>query len=115
MGSNKKELLILWTSNEIDIALNMVFMYAKNSKLKEWWDEVTVLVWGPSAFLLASDTELQLSLQGLKNAGVKILACRECAENYGVEEKLEKLGIEVFYTGRLLSDWLQSDKKVLTF
>lgn len=115
MGSKKKELLILWTSNEIDIALNMVFMYARNSKLKEWWDEVTVLVWGPSAFLLANDTELQLSLQCLQNAGVKILACRECAENYGVGEKLEKLGIEVFYTGRLLSDWLQSDKKVLTF
>ena len=115
MEDGKKELLMLWTGKEIDVALNMVFMYARNSKLKKWWDEVTILVWGPSAFLLANDTELQRSLKDIRDVGVKIIACRECAGIYGVTEKLERMGVEVFYTGQFLSDWLQHDKKILTF
>ena len=115
MSEQKKELLILWTSKDIDVALNMVFLYAKNSKLKEWWDDVTLLVWGPSAFALANDTELQEYLRDIQAVGVNTMACRKCAENYGIVEKLEELGIEVFYSGQFLSEWLQENKKIITF
>ena len=115
MSEQKKELLIIWTSKDIDVAMNMVFMYAKNSKLKKWWEEVSLLIWGPSAFAMANDTELQGYLKDLQEVGVKVLACRKCAENYGVAEKLENLEIDVFYAGQFLSEWIQEDKKVITF
>jgi hypothetical protein len=115
MSEPEREVLILWTSKDIDVAMNMVFLYAENSKLKGWWDDVSLLVWGPSAFTLANDTELQENLRDLQAAGVKVFACRRCAENYGVVEKLESMDIEVFYAGKFLSDWVQADRKLLTF
>ena len=54
-GEGKKRILVLWTSGEKDTALNMVFMYSLNAKLKGWWDEVTLLVWGASTKLLGTD------------------------------------------------------------
>ncbi|MHB8076425.1 hypothetical protein [Desulfosporosinus fructosivorans] len=47
----------------------MAFMYTLNSKLKEWWDEVSLIVWGPSAKLLAEDTNLQQYIGKIKDAG----------------------------------------------
>lgn len=115
MTNQKKELLIVWTSKDIDVAMNMVFMYARNARIKGWWDEVFILIWGPSAYAMAKDTELQECLKDLQEAGVKTLACRKCAENYGVVKNLEELDIDVFYAGQFLSEWIQEDKKVLTF
>lgn len=37
MSGNEDELIILWTSGDKEVALNMVFMYALNSKLNKWW------------------------------------------------------------------------------
>jgi hypothetical protein len=93
----------------------MVFMYTKNAKLKGWWNKVTLVVWGPSAKLLSQDTELQAALQAMKEIGVELLACKACADSYGVSEVLEGLGIEVKYMGVPLTDYLKSDIKVITF
>lgn len=41
------ELVVLWTSGDREVALKMVFMYTLNSKLKGWWKDVTLIVWGP--------------------------------------------------------------------
>ena len=54
------KLVVIWSSGDREVALHMVFMYSKNSKLKGWWDEVTLVVWGPSAKLLAEDEEFRL-------------------------------------------------------
>ncbi|NLO58002.1 MAG: DsrE family protein, partial [Synergistaceae bacterium] len=43
-----KKLVVLWTSGEKETAMSMVMLYSLNSKLKGWWDEVTLLVWGAS-------------------------------------------------------------------
>jgi hypothetical protein len=45
---------------------------------------------------------------------VRVIACRKCAENLYVVEELEKLGVEVFYTGEFLTNWLKSGERVLT-
>jgi hypothetical protein len=37
----------------------MASMYTFNSKKKGWWDDVTLLIWGPSANLTAKDSEIQ--------------------------------------------------------
>ncbi len=108
------ELLILWTTDHPGTSRNMVLMYAENSKLNGWWDEVTLLIWGASAKLISEDTELQKILPKFIDAGVRIIACRQCAKNYDVVEILEGMNIEVFYTGEFLTDWIKQDKKLIT-
>ncbi len=48
-------LVVIWVSGDPEVARKMVFMYTKNSKLKDWWGRVRLVVWGPSAQLLAVD------------------------------------------------------------
>lgn len=113
-GEGKKRILVLWTSGEKDTALNMVFMYSLNGKLKGWWDEVTLLVWGASTKLLGADAEIQEKLKALQEAGVETIACRACANNLGLVEKLESLNVQVFFTGEYLSRRIQAGDFVLS-
>ena len=69
-------LLVVWTSGDREVAQKMVFMYCKNSKLKNWWSRVRLVIWGPSAQLLAKDKDLQNELEELKAAGVELQACK---------------------------------------
>ena len=100
-------LAVLWVTQDKEAAKNMAFMYAKNSKLKGWWEQVRLIVWGPSARVLAEDAELQAELIDLKAAGVELLACKACSDRYGVSDKLTELGIEVIYMGAPLTGMLK--------
>jgi len=111
---NNKELLVLWASGEPETARHMVFMYTLNAKLQEWWDEVTLLVWGASGRLMIEDDYLKTVLKKMQKTGIKTIACRSCAEKMEVAEQLKELDIKVFYTGQFLTDWLQSGKKMIT-
>ena len=106
---------VVWTSGDRDVALKMVFMYTLNAKSRNWFDEVRLVVWGPSAKLLSVDEELQQEVAKMKEAGVELVACKACADSYGVSNKLEELGVEVKYMGVPLSDMLKQDWKVVTF
>lgn len=108
------ELYVLWTSGDRDVALSMVFMYTFNSKAKGWWEDVCLIVWGPSAKLLAHDEELQGQVRKMLEIGIDVAACRACADMYGVSEILEDLGIEVKGMGHPLSQLLKAGKKVLS-
>ena len=108
-------LAVLWTSGDREVALKVAFMYTLNAKSRGWFDEVTLIVWGPSSRLLAQDQELQEYVQRMAEEGVTIVACRACADSYGVSEELEALGIEVRYMGVPLTEMLKGDWKVLTF
>lgn len=112
---NKDQLLIVWTSGDPEVAHKMVFMYAYNAQKNGWWKQITLLVWGPSAKLSSEDTGIQESLREMKEEGVELIACKGCADRYGVSEKLETLGIEVKYTGTYLTDFIKSGRKVITF
>jgi hypothetical protein len=47
-------------------------------------------------------------------AGVHVTACKACADQLGVTEKLEKLDIEVKYWGTPLTELLVNNEKLLT-
>ena len=107
-------LVVVWITRDREAALNMALMYAKNSRLKGWWNDVHLLVWGPSADALAHDAELAGELAACLDAGVEGYACRACADRYGLAERLEALGLTVVYTGEALTSYLKSGWKVLT-
>jgi hypothetical protein len=114
MINNNDKLVVLWTSGDRDVANKMVIMYTLNSKLRGWWKDVTLVVWGPSAKLLSEDKELKEKTQLMKEAGVELLACKACADQYGVSEVLSQLGITVIYMGEPLTEYLKAGVKVLT-
>jgi len=107
-------LVLLWISGDREAALHMVLMYARNARLKGWWERVHLLVWGPSAALLASDREVQAEVAGCIEAGVAVFACRACAARYGVAERLAEQGVTVLYAGEPLTRYLKEGWKVLS-
>lgn len=108
------ELFILWTNADPVTAEKMVMMYAVNSKLHGWWKEVTVILWGAPAKLVAESPVIQEKIQTGILAGVRFSACKACADQLGVTERLEAMGIEVIYWGEGLTGLLKEGKKLLT-
>ena len=113
--NSKNKLLVVWTTKDKEVAKNMVFMYTLNSKLKGWWENVWLLVWGPSTQLLAEDAEMQKYVKEMMEAGVNVIACKKCAENYDVVEEIKQQGIKVFYVGEWFTEYLKEGGKTLTF
>lgn len=110
--SNK--LVVLWVTRDTEAALHMAFMYARNSKIRGWWDEVDLVIWGPSQEVAANNEIIQEELKVMQHIGVNVKACIACANRYGVAEKLQGLNIEVVAMGPILSEELQSGVKVIT-
>lgn len=113
--SEQTGLAVIWSSADREVALNLVYMYTANSLRHEWWDRVKLIIWGPSAELICQDEELQDQLAEVKAAGVELLACKACANNYGVADRLTELGVKVIYMGQPLTELLKSGWQVLTF
>jgi len=109
------KLCVVWTSADKEVAMKTAFMYTFNAKKQGWFDQVRLVVWGPSARLLAQDKELQEYLAKMKDAGVELLACKACADMYGVSEKIGTFGVDVKYMGQPLTEMLKTDWKTLTF
>ncbi len=110
-----KKLHVLWTTGEKDVALRMVFVYILNAKANGWYDEIHLIVWGPSAKLLAEDRLVQQELDYLLQSGVEVEACEGCTKAYNVTEKIKSLGINVRYMGEPLTQILHADEKLITF
>jgi len=111
-----RHLAVLWTSGDPDVAHRVAFMYTKGAAQRDWFDEVRVIVWGPSARLLAGDKDLQAAVAEMRAQGVTVQACIACADSYGVADQLRALDIPVEPMGRPLTRLLKDeDWKVLTF
>ncbi len=111
---DNKHLHILWTSSDPLTAEHMIMMYATNSLLRHWWDEVTVVVWGGAQKLLCESESVieKFKIAGL--AGVKFTACQACAVNLGTRDKLIELGVEVISWGPLLTELIQNNMPLIT-
>jgi hypothetical protein len=89
-------------------------MYATNSKIQGWWDEVNVIIWGASTKLAGIDPLVQAEILEMIKSGVSLEACKDCADNFEVTKMLEKLGVTVRYMGEPLTRYLKNGEKVLT-
>lgn len=112
--SEKDKLVVVWTSGDKEVAMKMVFMYTFNAQKYKWWDDITLLVWGPSAKLLSEDKELQDYVNKMLESGITLLACKGCADMYEVSDKLEDIGVTVKYTGVDLTKFIKN-RHVITF
>jgi hypothetical protein len=112
---NDSRLAVLWTSGDPEVAHRVCLMYTHAAVKNKWFGEVRLIVWGPSARLLAADKDIQAKVKAMMNDGVKVQACIVCADSYGVVDTLRQLDIEVKAMGMPLTEILQSDYEMLTF
>jgi hypothetical protein len=114
MNDNSNKLAVLWTSGDPDVAEKMAFMYTLNAKRQGWFDEVVLIIWGPSAKLAVENEMIGDYIKKMQEAGVKTEACMYCAKMYDVDEKLAEMGVDVKGMGIPLSDYLKDGWKVLS-
>lgn len=110
-----KKLHVLWTTGEEDVAMRMIFMYVMNAKASGWWDEINVIIWGPSARLVGQSRAIRDEIDLLFQSGITVEACRACTDSYQVTKQLIDLGIYVRLMGEPFTEYLQSGDKVITF
>jgi hypothetical protein len=109
-----RKLYILWTSDNIITAEKMVLMYSQNCILKDWWDEVEVIIWGASAKLASENNIIREKIKMASHVGVKFTACKGCSDQLGVSESLTEIGVNVIYYGKELTDIIQNEDKLIT-
>jgi hypothetical protein len=114
MENTASKLAVLWTSGDPEVAEKMAFMYTYNAKKQGWFDEVVLIVWGPSAKLLSENKMLQDYVKKMQDAGIKVEACMACARMYEVDGKLQELGIDVKGMGVPLSNYLKEGWKTIS-
>ena len=109
------KLLIVWSTAEIEVVKKMILLYGSVILPRGYWDEAHIMIWGPSAKLLAENKELQKRVAEVRDTGVIFSCCVVCSDDYGVTQKLASLGIDMIHTGEMLTSSLQNDWKVITF
>lgn len=109
------KLLIVWSTAEIEVAKKMVLLYSSVILQRGYWDKAHLMIWGPSAKLLAENQSLQEMVTKIKESGVELSCCVVCSDEYGVTEKLAALGVDMIHTGEILTNALKEDWKVITF
>ncbi len=109
------KLLIVWSTAEIEVAKKMVLLYSSVILPRGYWDQAHLMIWGPSAKLLAENEELQGMVSKIKQTGVELSCCVVCSDEYAVTETLDSLGIDMIHTGELLTNALKEEWKVITF
>ncbi len=115
MAEDNDTLHIVWINSDPVTVKLMVFMYATNGLCKGWWKHVHVLAWGGAAKLLAEDAEIQDKARAFQQAGGDLSACRRCAEELGIVEKLEAFGdIDVFYVGEHVTRLIKNGAHLIT-
>ena len=108
------KLNVLWTTDNKDTVFNMISMYAINSMKHGWWKQVNVIIWGAATKLAGNDTQVQTEIMEMLHHGITVEACKDCCDNFGVSERLEKLGVNVRYMGEPLTGYIKAGEKILT-
>ena len=113
--NEQDRLVILWTSDDPYVAERVALMYTHAAKTNQWFNDVILIIWGPSAKLIAENLKIQEKVKAMQKDGVTIEACVVCADAYQVSDDLREMGFDVKGMGKPLTDYLKSGAKVLTF
>ncbi len=113
--SSQDKLVVVWSSADPEVAMSMVFMYTHAAKRNKWFENVTLVIWGPSAKLITQNDKLSAKVRSMQEDGVVVEACITCANMFGVAGRLTEMGFDVRSMGEPLSNYLKSGAKVISF
>lgn len=111
---NKDNLLIIISTDNIDSILKFPLLYGGVSIPRGYWKRVHIMFWGASIKPAASNNDVREKVVAMQKDGVEFSSCVVCAEQYGVVDKLEKIGIVCNHTGELFTEALKNDKSWAT-
>ncbi len=109
------KLFSLWTSGDPDIAHRVALMYTHAAKQAGWFEDVKLVVWGPSQRILVGDKDLKAKIKAMRDDGVVVEACVACARSFGLVEQLEALGLPVLGQGGPLSEAMKDPATSVSF
>jgi len=109
------KVLVILSSGDRDVALEVGLVYPLNAAKNKWMDEVKVIIFGPSERIVAHDMEVQEKIKELQKYGVEIMACKWCSDRMNITGLLEDIGIKVVYVGTVISQLLKDHWAPLSF
>jgi hypothetical protein len=108
-------LVVVWSSGDPEVAEKACLMYADAAKRFKWFDEVILVVWGPSEKLLAENQALKDKVAAMQKDGVIVQACIACANMYSVTNDLKVCKVDVIGMGRPLTKYLKRGYRVVSY
>lgn len=102
---SSKVLVIIATSDK-EKALTAL-MYAKNTQLMGWMEDVKVVFFGPSERLLVEDSDIAREAKAVA-AQAESIACKFISDRDNISEKIEQLGVKIEYVGTIISDHIKT-------
>ena len=109
------KLFSLWTSGDPDIAHRVALMYTHAAKKSGWFQDVKLVIWGPSQRILVGDKDLKAKIKEMQEDGVEVEACIACANSFGLAEELKALGLPVIGQGPPLSAAMKDPETCVSF
>jgi hypothetical protein len=109
------KLMVILSSADREVALEVGLVYPLNAKKHGWMEEVKLIVFGPSEKLAAYDKEVQERLKEMSELGIEVIACKWCADRMKITEALENAGFKVVYVGPIITELLKAGWASLTF
>jgi hypothetical protein len=108
-------LIVVWSSGDPEVAEKACLMYAHAAKKYKWFDEVILIIWGPSEKLLAENAMLEEKVAAMEKDGIIVEACVACSNMYGVTNKLKVCEVDVKGMGVPLTRYLKRGYKIISF
>jgi hypothetical protein len=108
-------LVVVWSSGDPEVAEKACLMYTHAAKKYKWFDEVILIVWGPSEKLLAENAKLREKVAVMKKDGIIVEACIACSNMYGVTNELKVCEVDVKGMGVPLTKYLKRGYKIISF
>lgn len=93
-------------------------MYAINARKNGWLENVNMIFFGPSEKMISmaeGESQIALFLKQAQEAGITPVACRAISDGESITPKLQSLGFNVEYVGKMISDYIKEGYQVLTF
>lgn len=115
VNSAADTLVVLWSSGDPEVAEKACLMYTHAAKKYSWFNEVILIVWGPSEKLLAENSMLKEKVASMKKEGVIVEACVACSNMYGVTNDLKVCEVDVKGMGIPLTHYLKRGYKIVSF
>ena len=108
-------LVVMWSSGDPDVAEKACLMYASAAKKYKWFNEVIVVVWGPSEKLLSENASVKAKVATMEKDGIIFQACIACANMYGVTSDLKTCQVDVKGMGTPLTKYLKRGYKIISY
>ena len=107
------KVVVILSSAEKEKAFTGI-MYATNAQKNKWLDEVKVIFFGPFEDLVCADEEVADFASQLLDFETPV-ACKRLSDNAGISDRLEGMGYDVEYVGKIISDLIKEGYMPMVF